>query len=1281
MLGPCLLRRRATRTARCATLVPSTNALHSKGGVKVAAVSGVDGFRTAGLDETGKLHIGVDDGSSDPITGREQGQPRHSSDKEFLQLASKPQPRARARPSPAQATAGDSSPDSDTFGQRVADDAPTPCQDGVGGPAEDMQCCPSSLSLQHEQGPMGLKAKTITVRRKIMEQGFNLLTDQSLGDPLLPRVGNLMHSTGGRVAQRRLAQLNKATKRMLRVSRKAATEANTGDDTDLEAPSTSAPSTASTPLGTAGRLSYGYPPLSSLHSDVSVLPDTPVQSTIASSQALSLPAPASRRASPGVASPAAGMAASVEAVNSASSKYYELPIPGSMPRPTRAEVERLIRECTDLGALRILYGMYGVRLAREELVLLVNQLAEVHDPSYMTVKLWTATQAMLVELLQRITPMLKELTMQEYVMMLASVAKLRYVPPSDWIAAVLTQSKPRLYNASPSHLAHVLKAIARITVDPSDVKSAATWEGWMRRFLTAVQRQLPTFRADELVKTLVALSELRYRPLPEWMHKFSAALHSRLDVLEAHSLSEVMLAFAALRYQPEGPFLRAYYSQLYARLPLADDEDLATYAQAAALLDRVIRQDFMQEFLAEVVEKLPTFKPQHLANLLNAMGRLAIPTTPDRVRVPPGWTSAVSAHVGANLSAFSGSALASAAWGLSMLSHKAKPQFLDDLLSASYGKLHTCGPTDLILLVTALGNFGFEPMPGREALWATWTVEFERFAGRKVYDTRGVCDLMDALARVPRPLVPAPRNGELRPRPLHPDFVAGVLRSTRIYQLRNTSPSRLAALAGALATLGVRPDFGFLYNYAQAARVMWTSFNTRDYATLLGAMVHIGSPGLTDSRWAADFLAITLCRISEFDGPSLTASLDALRRLPKPEFTPSSQWLAAAVNRAVELIRSPPPPAAATAAELAPIPAAAMAAVSATVAPLPILAPHQSASGVSGVSASVNGKPASSADWWVPPMRPLNPELLVVLVEALAALGYRTEPKAPFVQILRNLLSTTAARLQLQERVGTGAAVTIMPALGEIGPLQHLQEQELLQQQQNGSMAAAAAAAAAFERAKAAAVTAAAVATGEVPRPPLDRQQAAALEAALGILLGLTLPQDLPLAPAALGSAGPMMPDLPRTAIRTAEDIAAADAAFATKRALRAQKRASRPAQELDELAILATANSAVFGSSNSSDNDTGNPGYDNKEGSSSKLDTDAAVGRPGVRIPPYNPESSGQSPQQQPVPAAGAAAGAHVTGGLTRSQRGGRVAQRRRVKVRVQDTSPGTQSVGVQLP
>jgi hypothetical protein len=50
---------------------------------------------------------------------------------------------------------------------------------------------------------------------------------------------------------------------------------------------------------------------------------------------------------------------------------------------------------------------------------------------------------------------------------------------------------------------------------------------------------LPPAHSPPQVKTLVALSELRYRPAPEWMHKFSGALHLRLDALEAHSLSEV----------------------------------------------------------------------------------------------------------------------------------------------------------------------------------------------------------------------------------------------------------------------------------------------------------------------------------------------------------------------------------------------------------------------------------------------------------------------------------------------------------------------------------------------------------------------------------------------------------------------------------------------------------------------------------------------------------------------------------------------------------------------
>lgn len=76
-------------------------------------------------------------------------------------------------------------------------------------------------------------------------------------------------------------------------------------------------------------------------------------------------------------------------------------------------------------------------------------------------------------------------------------------------------------------------------------------------------------------------------------------------------------------------------------------------------------------------------------------------------------------------------------------------QFMDDLLSASYGKLHTCGPTDMTTLLTALGNFGYAPPPGREEFWDTWLTEFEKLCARRHYDTRGVCDLLAAMARLP----------------------------------------------------------------------------------------------------------------------------------------------------------------------------------------------------------------------------------------------------------------------------------------------------------------------------------------------------------------------------------------------------------------------------------------------------------------------------------------------------------------------------------------------------
>ncbi|KAG2436844.1 hypothetical protein HXX76_006364 [Chlamydomonas incerta] len=1252
MFGPCPRRRRSgssARTSAASRAASSTNELilgfqarslaglhgSGRGGARARATS------VAGALEADSDSLGL--GPLDFVPSAETHPP------EPVKLVGKPQPRARARPpaqvatpvpavsggssSPALAstdapaehtavtsssassgTAAGAAPPSHHAAYRATGAAAAHAANAANAAAAEAE---ARGALEREDLPLGPRLKTTIVRsvtRKLQERAAQLADvipgpGAARPPPFTPRLPQ-MHTAHSnyKMRQDRIA------------SRKEAGKA--GDGLDVRVTSTSDDESGSDTEGgrqaaasvAAGGWQYGRPPVGAKRGDE---PGT----VTARSSAAAVPehvivSPTILAATAATSAAAVGLAGLV-------------PVPGAGERPAKAELEATIRGCADLEAVRTLYGRLGGVMSRSELILLVNTLAGVQDPQHMTVKVWTQTQAMLVELLQRITPRLDSFTMQDFMVVLAAVAKLRYVPPNDWIAAVLTQSKTRLYNATPAQLTTGLRALARMTVDPSDIKSAAAWEAWMRRYLASVQRQLAAYRADELVKTLVSLSELRYRPPPDWMARFSAALHNRLDVLEAHSLSEAMLAFAALRYQPEAPFLRAYYGQLYSRLPLADDRDMATFAQAAALLDRLVRQDFMQEFLAEVLQKLPTFKPQHLANLLNAMGRLAAAPA-SRVRPPPGWAAVVAEHMGyplpgankTRLSTFSGTALASAAWGLSVLGYQPTPKFLDDLLSASYGKLHACGPTDLILLLTALGNFGYTPAPQRGAFWDTWMVEFEKLAARKSYDTRGVCDLMAALARLPRPTAP---NGV--PRPPHPEFVVGVLRSTRIYNLRNTSPSRLAALAGSLAVVGIRPDFGFLYNYAQAARFMWSGFSMRDYAILLGSLVHIGTPGVADPRWAGDFLAITLCRMPEFDGPGLAAALEALAQLPNPEFEPSRQWLAAAAQRAGELLRNPPPPpqslqavaaAAATAAAAAAagtqspghlaavggsgaaaaagVPAAAVAAAGGAgiAVPGPV---HGSLSYRAGGALANGGTLVVSPEGRlvpVPPMHPLTPEHVLSVVRSLAVLGHRCEEQDLLAQATRALLTRNAVLLKVQEGKAGGsssggssgghdasAASSVNGHVEVVPTASGLAEGK--------AVAGREAASAAFQRANslaaAAAAAAAANAQGEAVRPLLSREASAQLEAALQAMLGhqvaipplaapslpglvvaavaadieMSVAASAPVAPVAPGSSQDFT--MPAGAVRTADVKQAQAARWAEKRNGRGGARAAADAE------------------------------------------------------------------------------------------------------------------------
>jgi hypothetical protein len=48
--------------------------------------------------------------------------------------------------------------------------------------------------------------------------------------------------------------------------------------------------------------------------------------------------------------------------------------------------------------------------------------------------------------------------------------------------------------------------------------------------------------------------------------------------------------------------------------------------------------------------------------------------------------------------------------------------------------------------------------------------------------------------------------------------------ATRMHNARNVSPTRVASILRSLQRLGHRPDFGFLHNFTQVARYLWTGF-------------------------------------------------------------------------------------------------------------------------------------------------------------------------------------------------------------------------------------------------------------------------------------------------------------------------------------------------------------------------------------------------------------------------------------------------------------------------
>mmetsp|Transcript_4997 Transcript_4997/g.10788 ORF Transcript_4997/g.10788 Transcript_4997/m.10788 type:complete len:828 (-) Transcript_4997:399-2882(-) len=553
------------------------------------------------------------------------------------------------------------------------------------------------------------------------------------------------------------------------------------------------------------------------------------------------------------------------------------------------QFEAAVKGATELQQLAGLFKQTRDQLTGPELILICNQLAKVSDASKMTVRMWSDTQAFLHDLLLMLDNKLPDLTKYEYVVLLAALARLRHTPSQEWLSRFYTLSQSKLPSCNPSHLTVLLRALTQLEMQPWDVKATPGFSAWMHVFLNTSAQKMNNFRADELIRTISAMGDLCYRPPSEWMMAFSRSLKAKLDYMEPPLLTRGMLAFATLKYEPDSSFVKAYYTQLYSKLPMFDDWDLATVAQAFVVLRRIVKQEFLNEFLDEVLLKVNTFTPTAMANLLVALAGLSNGSFSNNEKVtcevPKQWLEAVGKRLHERMWNFGGNSLANALWGLSELGYRPKQDLLDHCVACSLSKLHTMRTTELVRMLEALGTFAYLPASDdKQQLFQKWFAEYMKLAAKRRYNARNACDLVGAV-------IGLPNSSSL----LEPGFITTIIRATQIHNLRNANAARLVRLLKGLQQLGYRPDFGFLHNFAQAARYMWTSFKPQELADLMYCLSEFGCPVTLDPLWSTEFMALVQTRFDEFPPQALATLLQAVVRLPG--LKPSAQWLAMAVAR------------------------------------------------------------------------------------------------------------------------------------------------------------------------------------------------------------------------------------------------------------------------------------------------------------------------------------------------------------------------------------------------
>lgn len=122
-------------------------------------------------------------------------------------------------------------------------------------------------------------------------------------------------------------------------------------------------------------------------------------------------------------------------------------------------------------------------------------------------------------------------------------------PPAPFVERLWQQAHLRSGRLAPGESTLLLWAVSRLGLDPPP--------RWLAGELAAEQRALPSYRADQLSNTVVALARMGRAPPAAWMAAFESSSEARLGEFGLQEIVNVLWAFTAFGHTPSLPWQHA----------------------------------------------------------------------------------------------------------------------------------------------------------------------------------------------------------------------------------------------------------------------------------------------------------------------------------------------------------------------------------------------------------------------------------------------------------------------------------------------------------------------------------------------------------------------------------------------------------------------------------------------------------------------------------------------------------------------------------------------------